>query len=65
MSRRGGKVDRGHKSRVSRLTLPAQQIVETILEGREAKKMRLGDLLEGVPVEWAGQGSCLGRQAVD
>jgi hypothetical protein len=59
------KVDRRYKSRVLRFTLLAQEIVETILEEWQPKKMRMEDLLEGVPVEWAGQGRCLGGQAGD
>ncbi len=39
-------------SRVLRLTLLAPDIVEAILDGRQAEGMRLEDLLDGFPVEW-------------
>jgi hypothetical protein len=44
-----------HMTRVLRLTLLAPDIVEAILEGRQPEGLRPKDLLEGFPVEWAGQ----------
>jgi hypothetical protein len=48
-------VNRGYLSRVLRLTLLAPEIVEAILDGRQAEGMRLEELLEGFPLEWVGQ----------
>jgi hypothetical protein len=42
-------------SRVLRLTLLAPEIVEAILDGRQPAELRLDDLLEGFPLEWAEQ----------
>lgn len=42
-------------TRVLRLTLLAPDIVEAILDGRQGPEVTLGRLLEGFPVEWAGQ----------
>jgi hypothetical protein len=44
-----------YMTRVLRLTLLAPDIVEAILEGRQPEGLRPKDLLEGFPVEWAGQ----------
>ena len=48
------RVNRGYMSRVLRLTLLAPDIVEAILDGRQPE-VTLEELLEGFPVEWAGQ----------
>jgi hypothetical protein len=50
-------VNRGSLSRVLRLTLLAPEIVEVILNGRQAEGLRLEELLEGFPVEWEGRRS--------
>ena len=42
-------------SRVLRLTLLAPEIVEAILDGRQPAGMRLDDLLDGFPLDWAFQ----------
>jgi hypothetical protein len=42
-------------SRVLRLTLLAPDIVEAILDGRQPTKMKLYDLLAGLPLEWERQ----------
>ena len=47
------RVSRGYMSGVLRLTLLAPDIVEAILDGRQPEGLRLEDLLEGFPVEWA------------
>jgi hypothetical protein len=42
-------------SRALRLTLPAPEIIEAILDGRQPERMRLDDLLTGLPLEWEEQ----------
>ncbi|TAN33100.1 hypothetical protein EPN27_04915 [Patescibacteria group bacterium] len=49
------KIDRGYVSKVLRLTLLAPDIVEAILAGRQPEGLKLADLLEPFPVEWAEQ----------
>lgn len=44
-----------YMTRVRRLTLLAPDIVEAILDGRQGPEVTLGRLLDGFPVEWAGQ----------
>ena len=44
-----------YMTRVLRLTLLAPDIVEAILDGRQGPEVTLGRLLDGFPVEWAGQ----------
>ena len=47
-------------SRVLRLTLLAPDIVEAILDGRQAEGVRLEDLSgRGFPVDWEGQRSAM------
>lgn len=53
-------VDRGYMSRVLRLTLLAPDVVEATLDGRQPERMRLKELLDGFPVEWASQREHLG-----
>jgi ParB-like chromosome segregation protein Spo0J len=56
------RVSRSHVSRLLRLTLLAPEIVEAVLDGRQAEAMRLEKLLGGFPVEWAGQGRTIHDQ---
>jgi hypothetical protein len=49
------KINRGYMSRVLGLTLLAPDIVEAILDGRQAEGLRLEDLLDGFPLEWTWQ----------
>ena len=48
-------------SRVLRLTLLSPEIVEAILDGRLPAGLKLGDLLEGFPADWAEQTGTLLR----
>ena len=41
-------------SGILRLTLLAPEIVEAILDGRQAVELQLDDLLAGFPLEWVG-----------
>jgi hypothetical protein len=54
------RVNRGYMSRVLRLTLLAPDVVEAILNGRQWADLRLEDLLEGFPLEWARQAARFG-----
>jgi hypothetical protein len=49
------KINRGYMSRVLGLTLLAPDIVEAILDGRQAEGLRLDDLLKGVSEVWGEQ----------
>jgi len=42
-----------YMTRVLRLTLLAQDIVEAILDGRQPEEITLSGLMRGVPMEWA------------
>ena len=48
------KINKSYVSRVLRLTLLAPQIVEAILDGRQAEGMTLRGLMGPFPVEWKG-----------
>lgn len=48
-------------SRILRLTLLAPDIVEAILDGRQAAELQLDNLLDGFPLEWKGQQALLLR----
>jgi hypothetical protein len=48
-------VNRGYMSRVLRLTLFEPDLIEAILDGRQAEGLRLEDLLAAFPVEWEAQ----------
>jgi hypothetical protein len=48
-------VNRGYMSRLLRLTLLAPDLVEGILDGRQAEGLRLEDLLEPFSEKWEGQ----------
>ena len=49
------KIDRSYLCRVLRLTLLALEIVEAILDGRQAEGVTLPALMKAVPVEWERQ----------
>jgi hypothetical protein len=49
------KINKSYVSRVLRLTLLAPEIVEAILDGRQAEEVTLRGLMKGVPVEWEEQ----------
>ena len=49
------RTNRGHVSRILRLTLLARDIVEAILIGRQPAELQLDDLLAGFPLDWDGQ----------
>ena len=46
------KLDRAFVSHAPRLTLLAPDLVEAILDGRQAPTMELQPLMRGFPVEW-------------
>ena len=46
------KINKSYVSRVLRLTLLAPEIVEAILDGRQAPEVTLRGLMKGFPVEW-------------
>jgi hypothetical protein len=50
------KINASYVSRVLRLTLLAPEIVEAILDGRQAPGMTLPVLMAAFPVEWDDQG---------
>jgi hypothetical protein len=49
----GEKIDRSFVSRLLRLILPAPDIQEAILEGRQPKGLQLEELMRAVSSEWA------------
>jgi hypothetical protein len=49
------KINESYVSRVLRLTLLAPEIVEAILDGRQAAEMSLPELMKALPVEWERQ----------
>ena len=49
------KINESYVSRVLRRTLLAPEIVETILDGRQAPEMTLPVLMGAFPVEWERQ----------
>ena len=49
------KIDRGYASKVLRLTLLAPDIVEAIIGGRQPDGLKLANLLEPFPADWAEQ----------
>ncbi len=56
------KINKSYVSRVLRLTLLAPQIVEAVLDGRQAPGITLHGLLEPFAVEWDRQSREIGRQ---
>lgn len=59
----GEKIERGYLGCLMRLTLLAPPIVEAILNGRQPASMTLTVIAEGVPMEWAMQGSRFGTSS--
>ena len=57
------KIERGFLGSLLRLTLLAPNIVEAILNGLQPEGMTLAMLAEGVPTEWAVQGSSFGANS--
>ncbi|HYZ21017.1 MAG TPA: hypothetical protein VE690_02565, partial [Rhodopila sp.] len=56
------KIDRGYVGSILRLTLPAPDIIEVILDGRQPAGLGLPSLLKPFPIEWDQQrASLLGR----
>ena len=55
------KINKSYVSRVLRLTLLAPEIVEAILDGRQAAEMTLQGFLEPFPVEWDQQSRSIGE----
>ena len=53
------KINASYVSRVLRLTLLAPEIVEAILDGRQAPEMTLPVLMGPFPAEWGEQWSTL------
>ena len=53
------KINESYVSRVLRLTLLAPDIVEAILDGRQAPEVTLPGLMEPFPVEWGEQSMTL------
>ena len=53
------KINKSYVSRVLRLTLLAPEIVEAILDGRQAAEMTLRGLMGPFPVEWGEQRAVL------
>ncbi len=49
------KIDRSYLCRVLRLTLLAPELVDAIMDGRQADGVTLPALMKGFPVEWAQQ----------
>ena len=49
------KLDRGYLGRLLQLTLLAPDIVEAIVEGRQAEGVALPGLLKSVPEDWGKQ----------
>ena len=56
-------IDRGYVGSILRLTLLAPDIIEAILDGRQAEDLGLPRLLEPFPLEWSEQRRELSRAA--
>ena len=52
---RAKSVNSTYVSRILRLTLLGPEIVEAILDGRQAAELQLDDLLNGFYLDWVGQ----------
>src|SRR4051812_39529399 len=57
------KIDRGYAGTILRLTLLAPDIIEAVLDGRQAEDLGLPRLLEPFPLEWNEQRRELNRIA--
>ena len=55
----GEKLDRGYLGKILMLTLLAPDIVEAILDGRQAPELGVHVLRQGFPVEWGEQRAIL------
>jgi hypothetical protein len=55
----GERIERGYLGSLLRLTLLAPDLVEAILDGRQAEGTGLPQLLEPIPMEWAVQREAL------
>jgi hypothetical protein len=55
----GERIERGYLGSLLRLTLLAPDLVEAILDGRQAEGTGLPQLLEWIPMEWAVQREAL------
>jgi hypothetical protein len=55
------RINPSYVSRVLRLTLLAPEIVEAILDGRQAAKIQLPVLMRPVPIDWRDQQIMLNR----
>jgi hypothetical protein len=60
---RAKRVAPSYASRILRLALLAPEIVEAILDGRQAAELQLDDLTEAFPLDWVGQRSSFGLPA--
>jgi hypothetical protein len=59
------KINRSYLSRVLRLTLLGQDIVELILDGRQGDWVTLPSLMERLPLVWHGQRYVLAKDLDD
>ena len=59
----GERIDRGYVGRILHLTLLAPDIVEGILDGRQAAELGLPTLMEPFPLEWDVQRTALAVSA--
>ncbi len=51
----GEAINSSHLSRILRLTLLAPDIVEVILDAQQLKRLKLAELLRGIPAAWEEQ----------
>ena len=59
----GERIDRGYVGRLLQLTLLAPDVVEGILDGRQAAELGLPALMEPLPLEWDVQRTALAVSA--
>ncbi|MGZ3339314.1 MAG: hypothetical protein ACXU9B_06005 [Reyranella sp.] len=60
--RHGGKINASYVGRLMRMTLPALDIAETILDGRQPTEMTLVVLMGPLPINWDEQRARTGRR---